>query len=163
MASAVAAKVANGEEAAGGIGPSLALPPGGPQASTSRQSAGPAREGLRGALTGEIGPCRLRPVLPWQKKPTDPEIIKRIPPWQVLTEKFPVLHFWAHAGVSGSLAVGLPGLGRGRVAIHAEMGGGPIPAARIRDARYPLRDALVQARDDLGGSAVHASRGGRGP
>lgn len=32
-------------------------------------------------------------VLPWQKKPTDPEIIKRIPPGQVLTEKFPVLQF----------------------------------------------------------------------
>ena len=29
----------------------------------------------------------------WQKKTTDPEIIKRIPPGQVLTEKFPVLHF----------------------------------------------------------------------
>ena len=29
----------------------------------------------------------------WQKKTADPEIIKRIPPGQVLTEKFPVLHF----------------------------------------------------------------------
>jgi DMSO/TMAO reductase YedYZ molybdopterin-dependent catalytic subunit len=32
-------------------------------------------------------------MFPWQKRPTDPEIIKRIPPGQVLTEKFPVLHF----------------------------------------------------------------------
>jgi DMSO/TMAO reductase YedYZ molybdopterin-dependent catalytic subunit len=32
-------------------------------------------------------------MFPWQRKPTDPEIIKRIPPGQVLTEKFPVLHF----------------------------------------------------------------------
>ncbi len=32
-------------------------------------------------------------MFPWQKKPTDPDIIKRIPPGQVLTEKFPVLHF----------------------------------------------------------------------
>jgi DMSO/TMAO reductase YedYZ molybdopterin-dependent catalytic subunit len=32
-------------------------------------------------------------VFPWQRKPSDPEIAKRIPPGQVLTEKFPVLHF----------------------------------------------------------------------
>ena len=32
-------------------------------------------------------------MLPWQKKTTDPEILRRIPPGQVLTEKFPVLHF----------------------------------------------------------------------
>jgi DMSO/TMAO reductase YedYZ molybdopterin-dependent catalytic subunit len=32
-------------------------------------------------------------MLPWQKKTTDAEILKRIPPGQVLTEKFPVLHF----------------------------------------------------------------------
>jgi len=32
-------------------------------------------------------------VFPWQKKTTDPEIIKLIPPGQVLTEKFPVLQF----------------------------------------------------------------------
>jgi DMSO/TMAO reductase YedYZ molybdopterin-dependent catalytic subunit len=29
----------------------------------------------------------------WQKRAADPEIRKRIPPGQVLTEKFPVLHF----------------------------------------------------------------------
>mgnify|MGYP006197823321 CR=1 FL=1 len=29
----------------------------------------------------------------WQKPATDPEIAKRIPPGQVLTDKFPVLHF----------------------------------------------------------------------
>jgi DMSO/TMAO reductase YedYZ molybdopterin-dependent catalytic subunit len=29
----------------------------------------------------------------WQKPAADPEIAKRIPPGQVLTEKFPVLHF----------------------------------------------------------------------
>ena len=32
-------------------------------------------------------------MYPWQKKTTDPEILQRIPPGQVLTEKFPVLHF----------------------------------------------------------------------
>jgi DMSO/TMAO reductase YedYZ molybdopterin-dependent catalytic subunit len=32
-------------------------------------------------------------MLSWQKKPSDPEILKRIPPGQVLTGKFPVLHF----------------------------------------------------------------------
>ena len=32
-------------------------------------------------------------MFPWQRKPTDPEILKRIPPGQVLTDKFPVLHF----------------------------------------------------------------------
>jgi DMSO/TMAO reductase YedYZ molybdopterin-dependent catalytic subunit len=32
-------------------------------------------------------------VFSWQRKPSDPEIAKRIPPGQVLTEKFPVLHF----------------------------------------------------------------------
>jgi len=32
-------------------------------------------------------------MFPWQKKTSDPEILKRIPPGQVLTEKFPVLHF----------------------------------------------------------------------
>ena len=44
-------------------------------------------------MTGAIGLCTLRHMFPWQRKPTDPEIIKRIPPGQVLTEKFPVLHF----------------------------------------------------------------------
>src|SRR5688500_1783963 len=32
-------------------------------------------------------------TFPWQRKSVDPEIAKRIPPGQVLTEKFPVLHF----------------------------------------------------------------------
>ena len=32
-------------------------------------------------------------VFPWQRRTNDPEIAKRIPPGQVLTEKFPVLHF----------------------------------------------------------------------
>src|SRR5919106_4108881 len=32
-------------------------------------------------------------VFSWQRKPSDPEIARRIPPGQVLTEKFPVLHF----------------------------------------------------------------------
>jgi DMSO/TMAO reductase YedYZ molybdopterin-dependent catalytic subunit len=32
-------------------------------------------------------------VFSWQRKPSDPEVAKRIPPGQVLTEKFPVLHF----------------------------------------------------------------------
>ena len=32
-------------------------------------------------------------MFPWQKQTSDPEILQRIPPGQVLTEKFPVLHF----------------------------------------------------------------------
>jgi DMSO/TMAO reductase YedYZ molybdopterin-dependent catalytic subunit len=32
-------------------------------------------------------------MFPWQKQTSDPDILKRIPPGQVLTEKFPVLHF----------------------------------------------------------------------
>jgi DMSO/TMAO reductase YedYZ molybdopterin-dependent catalytic subunit len=32
-------------------------------------------------------------TFPWQRKSVDPEIARRIPPGQVLTEKFPVLHF----------------------------------------------------------------------
>ncbi len=32
-------------------------------------------------------------MFPWQRTTHDPEILERIPPGQVLTEKFPVLHF----------------------------------------------------------------------
>ena len=32
-------------------------------------------------------------VFPWQKRDVPPEIAERLPPGQVLTEKFPVLHF----------------------------------------------------------------------
>ena len=32
-------------------------------------------------------------VFPWQKRDVPPELAARIPPGQVLTEKFPVLHF----------------------------------------------------------------------
>jgi len=32
-------------------------------------------------------------MLPWQKKTMDPEILRRIPPGQVLTQNLPVLHF----------------------------------------------------------------------
>jgi DMSO/TMAO reductase YedYZ molybdopterin-dependent catalytic subunit len=35
----------------------------------------------------------LHVVFSWQRKPSNPEVAKRIPPGQVLTEKFPVLHF----------------------------------------------------------------------
>ncbi len=44
-------------------------------------------------MTAAIGLCTLPSMLSWQKKTRDPEILKRIPPGQVLTEKFPVLHF----------------------------------------------------------------------
>jgi DMSO/TMAO reductase YedYZ molybdopterin-dependent catalytic subunit len=44
-------------------------------------------------LTGTIGLCTLRAMFSWQKTPSDPEVLERIPPGQVLTEKFPVLHF----------------------------------------------------------------------
>jgi DMSO/TMAO reductase YedYZ molybdopterin-dependent catalytic subunit len=36
-------------------------------------------------------PCRV--TFAWQKKTSDPAVLERIPPGQVLTEKFPVLHF----------------------------------------------------------------------
>jgi len=61
-------------------------------------------------------------VFSWQKKPTDPEIIKRIPPGQVLTEEFPVLHFGRTPDYPDLSRLGPPRLGRGRVAVHAEMG-----------------------------------------
>ena len=32
-------------------------------------------------------------VFPWQRRNVPPELADRIPPGQVLTEKFPVLHF----------------------------------------------------------------------
>ena len=32
-------------------------------------------------------------VLPWQKRKVPPELAERVPPGQVLTDKFPVLHF----------------------------------------------------------------------
>jgi len=32
-------------------------------------------------------------VFPWQRRDVPPELIERVPPGQVLTEKFPVLHF----------------------------------------------------------------------
>ena len=55
---------------------------------------GPMCEASRGILTpthrsSSIGADMFK----WQKPATDPEIAKRIPPGQVLTEKFPVLHF----------------------------------------------------------------------
>jgi DMSO/TMAO reductase YedYZ molybdopterin-dependent catalytic subunit len=36
---------------------------------------------------------RANMVFKWQRPSDDPEIAKRVPPGQVLTEKFPVLHF----------------------------------------------------------------------
>jgi DMSO/TMAO reductase YedYZ molybdopterin-dependent catalytic subunit len=45
-------------------------------------------------LTGEPTAAQANDmVFSWQRKPSDPEIARRIPPGQVLTEKFPVLHF----------------------------------------------------------------------
>ena len=32
-------------------------------------------------------------VFKWQRPSDDPDIAKRVPPGQVLTDKFPVLHF----------------------------------------------------------------------
>jgi DMSO/TMAO reductase YedYZ molybdopterin-dependent catalytic subunit len=32
-------------------------------------------------------------VFPWQRRNVPPELVERVPPGQVLTEKFPVLHF----------------------------------------------------------------------
>ena len=32
-------------------------------------------------------------VFPWQKRKVPPELAERVPPGQVLTDKFPVLHF----------------------------------------------------------------------
>ena len=50
-------------------------------------------------------------VFPWQRRNVPPELAERIPPGQVLTEKFPVLHFGRVPSYYGPLRLGLSRLG----------------------------------------------------
>ena len=54
----------------------------------------PGRRHADRGLDVATGPGHAgHPMFSWQKRTSDPAILKRIPPGQVLTEKFPVLHF----------------------------------------------------------------------
>ena len=53
---------------------------------------------------------------------TDPATAERIPPGQYKTDKFPVLHYGS-VPEDGPRDVGLQGLGRGRRAVHPDLGG----------------------------------------
>ncbi len=70
---------------------------------------------------------------------------KRLPPGQIVTVKWPVLHYGTVPRVDlADLA--LPSLGRGGAAIRAHLGRAQSPAPSGNRVRHPLRDALEPLR-----------------
>ena len=137
------------------------LPPRAARASNGADRRGHAAES-RQACLDRLG-ARTdagRMVFPWQRRDVPAELADRIPPGQVLTDKFPVLHFGRVPQLPRPDRLGLPRLGRGGAPLQPRMGGVPEPAGRRADAGRPLRDALVEARHALGGSCLQPHRRG---
>ena len=71
-------------------------------------------------------------VFPWQKRNVPPELAARIPPGQVLTEKFPVLHFGRVPDYGDLSGWDFRVWGEVVRTVHAAMGRVPRAAGRPR-------------------------------
>ena len=98
-----------------------------------------------------------RMVFPWQQRERPAGARRARPAGQVLTDKFPVLHFGRVPSLRRPSGWDFRVWGEVEEPFTPAMGRVPQPAGRRADARHPLRHALVEARHALGGSAPSAT------